>query len=64
MKGCEEVDRMSYMIGELKVNREVYWRLTDAQRQKLHDRFAPGTTAIPFDPRFAEKYDKNPNGPF
>lgn len=56
--------RMSYVIGNFKIDRDEYWFLTDAQRQELHDRHNPGSVAIPFDPMFAEKYGKNPKGPF
>lgn len=55
---------MSYMIGYYKINRDEYWRMTDAERQALHDQHNSGSKAIPFDPQFAEKYGKNPNGPF
>jgi hypothetical protein len=55
---------MSYMIGDYKILRENYWCMTDAERQALHDQHNSGSKAIPFDPRFAEKYGKNPNGPF
>lgn len=55
---------MSYMIGEHKINRDEYWNMTDAERQALHDKYNPGSKAIPFDPKFAEKHGKNPNGPF
>lgn len=55
---------MSYMIGEHKINRDEYWNMTDAERQSLHDKYNPGSKAMVFDPRFAEKHGKNPNGPF
>ena len=38
--------------------------MTDAERQALHDKYNPGSKAFPFDPRFAKKHGKNPNGPF
>lgn len=56
--------KMSYLIGYHTIDRDEYWRMTDAERQSLHDQHNSGSKAIPFDPRFAEKYGKNPNGPF
>ncbi len=56
--------KMSYLIGWHTIDRDEYWRMTDAERQALHDTHNSGSKAIPFDPRFAEKYGKNPNGPF
>ena len=58
------IGRMYYLIGNKRILREDYWFLTDAERQALHDKYNPGSKAILFDPRFAEKYGKNPNGPF
>jgi hypothetical protein len=55
---------MKYMIGNFRIDRDEYWFMTDAERQALHDKYNPGSTAIPFDPQFAEKYGKNPEGPF
>ena len=55
---------MKYMIGNHRIDRDEYWRLTDDERQALHDKHAPGTKAIPFNPQFAELYGKNPEGPF
>lgn len=55
---------MKYQIGEFKIDRDEYWLLTDAERQALHDKHNSGSKAIPFHPMFAEKYGKNPNGPF
>lgn len=56
--------RMRQLIGNYTIDRDEFWKLTDAERQALHDKHAPGTKAPAFDPRFAEKYGKNPNGPF
>ena len=56
--------KMSYLIGYHKIDRDEYWRMNDAERQALHDQHNSGSKAIPFDPIFAEKYGKNPNGPF
>lgn len=58
------IGEMYYLIGNKRVLREEYWFRTDAERQALHDKYNPGSKAIPFDPRFAEKYGKNPKGPF
>lgn len=58
------VGRMRYLIGNFRIDRDEYWFLTDAERQALHDTHNPGSKAIQFDPRFAEKYGKNPKGPF
>ena len=55
---------MKYAIGNFTIDRDKYWFLTDAERQALHDQYDSGSKAIPFDPKFAEKYGKNPNGPF
>jgi hypothetical protein len=55
---------MKYLIGKFKIDRDEYWFLTDAERQALHDEYDSGSKAIPFDPQFAEKYGKNPKGPF
>lgn len=55
---------MKYMIGNFRIDRDEYWFLTDAARQSLHDKHNPGSKAIPFDSRFAERYGKNPEGPF
>ena len=55
---------MKYMIGNFRIDRDEYWFLTDAERQALHDKYNPGSKAIPFDPKFDEKYGKNSNGPF
>jgi hypothetical protein len=52
---------MKYLIDNFKIDRDEYWRLTDKQRQDLHDKYNPGSLAIPFDPMFAEKYGKNVN---
>jgi hypothetical protein len=52
------VGKMSYQIGDLHIDRDEYWNKTDEERQSLHDKHAPGTKAIPFDMRFAEKYGK------
>lgn len=56
--------RMRQLIGTFTIDRDEFWKLTDAERQALHDKYAPGTKAPAFDPRFAEKYGKNPEGPF
>jgi hypothetical protein len=47
--------RMGYRIGNFTVDREEYWKITDAERQALHDKHNPGSKAIPFDPKFAAK---------
>ena len=49
---------MKYLIGNFRIDRDEYWFLTDEERQSLHDKHAPGTKAIPFDMRFAEKYGR------
>jgi hypothetical protein len=58
------IGKICYLIGNFRIDRDQYWFLTDAKRQALHDTFNPGSKAIPFDPKFAEKYGKNPEGPF
>lgn len=55
---------MKYQIGNFRIDRDEYWLLDDAGRQALHDKHNPGSKAIPFDPMFAEKYGKNPEGPY
>jgi hypothetical protein len=56
--------KMKYLIGKFTIDRDEYWNFTDEERQALHDKHNPGSKAIPFDPRFAEKYGKNSKGPF
>jgi hypothetical protein len=55
---------MSYMIGNHKIVRDDYWNMTDDERQALHDQYDSGSKAMEFDPKFAWKHGKNPNGPF
>jgi len=55
---------MKHLIGTFRIDRDEYWRLTDAERQALHDKHDPGSKAAQFNPMFAEKYGKNPEGPF
>lgn len=55
---------MKYTIGDFKIDRDEYWFMTDDERQSLHNKYNSGSKAIPFDPQFAEKYGKKPEGPF
>lgn len=46
--------RMSYLIGNFKIDREEYWSLTDNERQELHDKHNAGSKAMPFDLKFTK----------
>ena len=49
---------MKYVIGNFKIDRDEYWNMTDEGRQALHDKHDPGSKAIVFDMRFAEKHGR------
>lgn len=47
--------RMSYLIGNFRIDRDEYWSLTDSERQKLHDIHDPDSRAMVFNPKFIKE---------
>ena len=50
--------RMKYRIGNVLIDRDDYWNMTDGERQAFHDRHNPGSKAMIFDMRFAAKHNR------
>lgn len=47
--------KMSYLIGNFKIDRDEYWALTDTERQTLHDIHDPDSRAMVFNPKFIKE---------